>query len=299
ASSAVFLCAYWDALRSVISWDIIAQHGITHVINCVGFICKEYFPGELQYLTYYLQGCIAQGVSHSIAQGCYAAQGVLHRITRGVSHLAGHTCACVQGVSRSATIVIAYMMWKMRKSYDEAYTHVKAARGVANPNIGFTCQLLQWQKRCNAPPARMRMYRMAPHCQHAPLLLVPRLITPPKDYVTHTWRALDPRGAFVIQAPNCQYVWIGARCAPAFAAAAEATACLLPKYEATSSSTMELQYQAASCKRTTSIPPRRARQEAQGPHCKLATSTERQGSWAAAPGQGFGVHSAATHISRL
>lgn len=79
---------------------------------------------------------------------------------------------CSQGVSRSATIVIGYLMWKSNASYDEVFAHVKSARGVANPNIGFTCQLLQWQKRRKQPPGRARMYRMAPHHQHAPLLLV-------------------------------------------------------------------------------------------------------------------------------
>ena len=56
-------------------------------------------------------------------------------------------------------------------THTHTHTHF-GPPGVANPNIGFTCQLLQWQKRRNAPPARMRMYRMAPHCLHAPLLLV-------------------------------------------------------------------------------------------------------------------------------
>eukprot|EP00955_Chlamydomonas_euryale_P112749 366157-Chlamydomonas_euryale.AAC.12 len=45
---------------------------------------------------------------------------------------------------------------------------VKERRGVANPNIGFTCQLLQWQKRRSAPFAppssRLRLLRVAPHC---------------------------------------------------------------------------------------------------------------------------------------
>lgn len=36
--------------------EILRQHRITHVVNCVGFICKEYFKGELQYKTFYLQG---------------------------------------------------------------------------------------------------------------------------------------------------------------------------------------------------------------------------------------------------
>ncbi len=48
---------------------------------------------------------------------------------------------CSQGVSRSAALVIGYLMWKLGQPYDEVYQAVKAMRGVANPNIGFTCQV--------------------------------------------------------------------------------------------------------------------------------------------------------------
>ena len=36
--------------------DLLAQNSITHVVNCVGFICKEYFKDELTYKTLFLQG---------------------------------------------------------------------------------------------------------------------------------------------------------------------------------------------------------------------------------------------------
>ena len=48
---------------------------------------------------------------------------------------------CSQGVSRSATLAIAYLMWKRAAGYDDVFQEVKAARGVANPNIGFICQV--------------------------------------------------------------------------------------------------------------------------------------------------------------
>ena len=48
---------------------------------------------------------------------------------------------CSQGVSRSATLAIAYLMWKREANYDDVFTAVKACRGVANPNIGFICQV--------------------------------------------------------------------------------------------------------------------------------------------------------------
>ena len=47
---------------------------------------------------------------------------------------------CSQGVSRSVTLAIAYLMWRNGQTFDEAFAAVKAARGVANPNIGFVCQ---------------------------------------------------------------------------------------------------------------------------------------------------------------
>jgi hypothetical protein len=48
---------------------------------------------------------------------------------------------CSQGVSRSTTLLIAFLMWRSDHAYDEVFQHVKAKRGVANPNIGFICQV--------------------------------------------------------------------------------------------------------------------------------------------------------------
>lgn len=38
------------------SREILRQSGITHVVNCVGFIYPEYFKDELTYRTLRLQG---------------------------------------------------------------------------------------------------------------------------------------------------------------------------------------------------------------------------------------------------
>ncbi|XP_011870470.1 PREDICTED: dual specificity protein phosphatase 19 [Vollenhovia emeryi] len=48
---------------------------------------------------------------------------------------------CNAGVSRSASIVIAYLMIVMKLSYDEAYDTVKRARSCIKPNDGFVKQL--------------------------------------------------------------------------------------------------------------------------------------------------------------
>lgn len=36
--------------------ETLAACGISHVLNCVGFVCKEYFKEELDYKTLFLQG---------------------------------------------------------------------------------------------------------------------------------------------------------------------------------------------------------------------------------------------------
>jgi dual specificity MAP kinase phosphatase len=136
---------------------------------------------------------------------------------------------CSQGVSRSVALSIAYLMWRNGGAYEETFAQVKAIRGVASPNIGFTCQLLQWQKRRGGPPAPARVYRIAPHSQADPMYLVPRLL-PPRAGLGQ----LDPRGAFVVHSTAGLYVWRGASCPPEFAAAAERAARQLVRFEGAS-----------------------------------------------------------------
>lgn len=51
---------------------------------------------------------------------------------------------CLMGRSRSASIVIAYIMRKYRLKYPAAYSYVRAKRSVVQPNIGFVKQLNLW-----------------------------------------------------------------------------------------------------------------------------------------------------------
>lgn len=48
---------------------------------------------------------------------------------------------CFAGVSRSATIVIAYLMRFHKMEYNTALSHVKSRRPWINPNYGFQGQL--------------------------------------------------------------------------------------------------------------------------------------------------------------
>ncbi|TNV79029.1 hypothetical protein FGO68_gene8491 [Halteria grandinella] len=53
---------------------------------------------------------------------------------------------CFAGVSRSATVIIAYLMQEHGLAYHAAYKLVKSKRPVICPNDGFRVQLVQFQK---------------------------------------------------------------------------------------------------------------------------------------------------------
>lgn len=116
-------------------------------------------------------------------------------------------------------------MLQTNRGYESVFNEVKSKRGVANPNIGFTCQLIQWHRRLTEEAERERLYRLVPQSTSAPQYLVPKMCSAAK----HT--SLDPRGSFVLHTSDAVYVWIGAQCPEAFTAAAQRFAGQLQRYE--------------------------------------------------------------------
>ncbi|XP_034588181.1 protein-tyrosine-phosphatase MKP1 isoform X2 [Setaria viridis] len=202
--------------------DILRKNGITHVLNCVGFVCPEYFKSDLVYRTLWLQDSPTEDITSILYDVFDYFEDVREQGGRVFVH-------CCQGVSRSTSLVIAYLMWREGQSFDDAFQFVKAARGIANPNMGFACQLLQCQKRVHAiplsPNSVLRMYRMAPHSQYAPLHLVPKMLNEPSP------AALDSRGAFIVHVVSSIYVWVGMKCDPVMEKDARAAAFQVVRYE--------------------------------------------------------------------
>ena len=49
-------------------------------------------------------------------------------------------------------MIIMYLMFFKRMSYDDALNHVKQRREIVKPNEGFTDQMRKWQHRFNSGP---------------------------------------------------------------------------------------------------------------------------------------------------
>ncbi|KAK9052716.1 hypothetical protein SSX86_029346 [Deinandra increscens subsp. villosa] len=202
--------------------DVLRHNGITHVLNCVGFVCPEYFKKDLVYKTLWLQDNPSEDITSILYDVFDYFEDVREQNGRVFVH-------CCQGVSRSTSLVIAYLMWREGQSFEAAFQQVKAARGVTNPNMGFASQLLQCQKRVHGVPVSpnsvLRMYRIAPHSSYAPLHLVPKLLARPDA------TALDSRGAFIVNVPSAVYVWIGTDCDPLICESARLAASQVIRYE--------------------------------------------------------------------
>ncbi|WCJ19516.1 mitogen-activated protein kinase phosphatase 1 [Euphorbia peplus] len=202
--------------------EILKQNGITHVLNCVGFVCPEYFKADFVYRTLWLQDSPSEDITSILYDVFDYFEDVREQHGRVFVH-------CCQGVSRSTSLVIAYLMWREGQSFDDAFQYVKAARGIADPNMGFACQLLQCQKRVHAfplsPSSLLRMYRVAPHSPYDPLHLVPRMLNEPSP------SALDSRGVFIIHIPSAIYIWIGKSCEAIMERDARGAVCQIVRYE--------------------------------------------------------------------
>lgn len=202
--------------------EVLRKNGITHVLNCVGFFCPEYFKGDLMYKTLWLRDSPTEDITSILYDVFDYFEDVREQGGRVLVH-------CSQGVSRSTSLVIAYLMWKEGQSFEDAFQRVKAARGVTNPNMGFACQLLQCQKRVHAVPASpnsvLRMYRMAPHSPYDPLHLVPKMLSHPSA------DGLDSRGAFIVHVPSALYLWIGKNCDPVMSDSVRTAALQVVRYE--------------------------------------------------------------------
>eukprot|EP00438_Fugacium_kawagutii_P025051 Skav224657 [mRNA] locus=scaffold4300:208151:211515:- [translate_table: standard] len=110
----------------------------------------------------------------------------------------------------SATIVIAYLMWRFSLSFEAAHERIRQKRPICNPNTGFTCQLLQLAKKLSNSQAapisdRASLFRVTPYHPKEPFLLLV-----PADLQSGQTR-FDPRFGWVAQSGLQFILWMGSQ----------------------------------------------------------------------------------------
>lgn len=115
----------------------IDECGVTHIINCATGIHNA-FEDELEYLSLGLYDVPEQDVREVVRSSAKWIGEVIDAGGKVLVH-------CNAGVSRSAVIVIAYLMIKQGMSLEDALAKAKAARKQVRPNEGFMEQLQELQ----------------------------------------------------------------------------------------------------------------------------------------------------------
>ncbi|KYM86535.1 Serine/threonine/tyrosine-interacting protein [Atta colombica] len=136
----VFLGPYSAASRSKL--QSLLDHGITHIV-CVRHaieanLIKPNFPNSFKYLV--LE--IADTITENIIQHFKKVKAFIDEALNLGGRVLIHGNA---GISRSAALVLAYVMETYELSQMHAYSMVQQRRFCINPNEGFMIQLREYE----------------------------------------------------------------------------------------------------------------------------------------------------------
>lgn len=110
-------------------------------INCVITVCKEVPKVDLKNIES-IKLEVIDRPSESLDKYFDTLADKINEVAQNKGSCLVH---CVAGISRSATIVLAYLMKHLKMSLREAHTLVKSRRPFIRPNLGFWKQLVDYE----------------------------------------------------------------------------------------------------------------------------------------------------------
>ena len=187
--------------------DLMKSHGITHVVNSAGTVLDNFHPNDFAYLRLYLYDAKTEDL------GCLFYE-VIEFIEKARESGGKVFIHCHQGVSRSCSLVISYLINQESLTYEQGFDKVKAIRGICNPNAGFICQLLEFQRRMREPMDRPRAFRIAKHSNFPDSSYCARNASPGAG-------APKREECIVLHTPTRLFLWRGEACDAGTLASAE------------------------------------------------------------------------------
>ncbi|XP_053800624.1 serine/threonine/tyrosine-interacting protein isoform X2 [Vidua chalybeata] len=139
----LFLGPYSSAMKSKL--PILQKHGITHVICIRQNIEANFIKPNFQQLFRYLVLDIADNPVENIIRFFPMTKEFIDGSLQSGGKVLVHGNA---GISRSAALVIAYIMETFGVKYRDAFTYVQERRFCINPNAGFVHQLQIFTQTC-------------------------------------------------------------------------------------------------------------------------------------------------------
>jgi len=142
---------------------------ITNIINCSGDLCENLYFSDISYLTLNIRDNVSENIECLFFKCINYINEAKEKNGRVLIH-------CYKGVSRSVSIIISYLIFLHKWSYDEAFDFVQLKRPIANPNIGFYLQLKTFHKRITLDEDRLEIFSVSHFSKSQYDLIVCRLI---------------------------------------------------------------------------------------------------------------------------
>ncbi|KAK7024825.1 phosphatases II [Favolaschia claudopus] len=151
SASATTGALYLGSMAAAHDTDLLHAHHITHLVQVleVPWMPQTDVPG-FQYYRIDIEDNKSATLQPYLEEACDYIRAALGDGNNVLVH-------CQQGVSRSASIVIAYLIQERSMGYDDAYQLVRQRRKCIKPNPGFVETLREWETSCTLktkPPMR-------------------------------------------------------------------------------------------------------------------------------------------------
>ena len=142
---------------------------ITNIINCSGDLCENLSFSGINYLTLNIRDNVSENIECLFFKCINYINEAKEKKGRVLIH-------CYKGVSRSVSILISYLIYLYKWTYDEAFDFVQSKRSIANPNIGFYLQLKTFHKRITLDTDRLEIFSVSHFSKSQYDLIVCRLV---------------------------------------------------------------------------------------------------------------------------
>lgn len=177
------------------NYQLLQENGISHVINCAADYSGNYHEDKgLKYLSFHLKDHTRENI-----ESCFYR--AIEFITEAKQQGGRVFVHCVQGISRSATIILSYMIFTSKIHFEEGLKFVREKRQIANPNMNFMAQLIWFHKRLysdyDSIPVSPRVFLVSSSQPEDPFFISCRLIMD-NLYQGEKSKLLDSRAVFIV-----------------------------------------------------------------------------------------------------
>ena len=207
---------YLSSYNAAKNKELLEKNGITHIITCAADFCENVYEDDpkYNYIAFYLKDHVMENIECIF----YECINYIEKVRESKGRVLVH---CIQGISRSVSVIISYLIFKNKYTYDKAFNYVQSRRTIASPNFGFAIQLQNFYLRLFESPENYRynpkIYAVSAFQAEQLSKIVCRIMNEKffENKENGQTRMFDTRGVFLVVSPSVVYIWHGRKISPA------------------------------------------------------------------------------------